>query len=801
MVEWHYTFKEEVNMYFNILKKDLKKKKTMNIILFLFTVLASMFVASGLSNVTAVMSGTDYYMEKAGVGDYIIITMKGDGGVPAILDASENVESYRVENPCFIQKTDIRVNGRELELNNGNQLYLIQTIPKDGFNFYLSDNKKLDSVNNGEIYVTAGWLQKSGSKLGDSIGVSLDGKNMEFKIAGEIKDALLGSDMMGNTRLIISEEDWESFFMQESLNPYKGYIYNISTNDESALSSEVSEASNIVFDGSSSVVKLTYIMELIVAMIVLVLSICLIIVSFVILKFVITFSVQEEFREIGVMKAIGIRNSKIRSLYAVKYLFMAVTGGITGFILSLPFGNMLLSAVSEKMVLGNDKGILINVIGAAAVILIMIFFTYLCTGRVKKFTPIDAIRNGQTGERYRKKTVYPLYRAHTKGALYMAVNDILSAPRRFFTIILSFFLCSIFVLGVVMVTDTMSSKNLITVFGKEADVYINDSKLVKIEYMKKGGSEELKESYDKMEKELSDNGMPGQVSMEVWYKFRCEVNGRSYTVSFQQNTETSASDYEYTEGYAPQNADEIAITPAIGKKLGIQIGDILKVDFGEEKRDCMVVGYFQSLNQLGEIIRLHEDAPASMEYASAIMSYQIEFDDNPDEAEIGRRIEWIKDFYGINDVFSAAGYCSDNIGVVDTMEGISKLLLGITCIVVILVTVLMERSFIFDETGQIALLKAVGFKDRTIIKWHICRFMLIGIISEILAAALTLPVTKLWCDPIWGMMGATDVEYFFNPLSILLIYPGVVLAVTLASISVTALYTKKIKSRDIVNIE
>ena len=41
-------------MIFHILKNDLKRKKTMNIILFLFIVLATMFVASGINNVITV---------------------------------------------------------------------------------------------------------------------------------------------------------------------------------------------------------------------------------------------------------------------------------------------------------------------------------------------------------------------------------------------------------------------------------------------------------------------------------------------------------------------------------------------------------------------------------------------------------------------------------------------------------------------------------------------------------------------------------------------------------------------------
>ena len=62
-------------MLLRILKKDLKRKKTMNLILFLFIVLATMFVASGINNVVTVINGTEYYLDKAGVEDFVICTM------------------------------------------------------------------------------------------------------------------------------------------------------------------------------------------------------------------------------------------------------------------------------------------------------------------------------------------------------------------------------------------------------------------------------------------------------------------------------------------------------------------------------------------------------------------------------------------------------------------------------------------------------------------------------------------------------------------------------------------------------
>ena len=452
-------------MYFNILKKDLKRKKTMNIILLLFTILASMFVSSGLNNVINVMNGTDYFLDRAGIGDYIVITQNGDGGVTDILDNSDNVTDYKREECYWADKEDITVEGKPVTMKNST--IVIQAYGKEGLTYFDGENRELSGVNKGEIYVTAGFLIKNNINIGDKISFKLHGIDETFRIAGKIKDALFGSDMMGNTRFILNEDDFETFVQSEEMQPYSGCIFYINSENVKALSSEITSANNILFSGNRDMIKLCYVMDMIVAMIVLVLSVMLCIVSFVLLKFVITFTINEEFREIGVMKAIGIKNLKIRSLYMTKYFAISVIGGIIGFFAGIPFGNMLIESVSEKMLLGNDSGLLLNVIGTVIVILIMIGFAYLCTGKIKKSTPVDAIRNGQTGERFKKKNKYSVRKCHFGNAFYMALNDVVSAPKRFVTIMLSFFICSIFVFGVVMVCDTMRSDKLIGTFGKK----------------------------------------------------------------------------------------------------------------------------------------------------------------------------------------------------------------------------------------------------------------------------------------------------------------------------------------------
>ena len=787
-------------MIFRILKNDLKRKKTMNIILFLFIVLATMFVASGINNVITVMNGTDYYLDKAGVGDYVIITM-GEGAVGALdemLETEEAIKEYRLEQVVFGTQADITTEtGEEIECKNTT---IYQSIEASAITFFDSKNEPITDIEPGHIYVCGSFMDDNGFEAGDVICFEHSGVKLKFILDGTAKDALLGSEFMGNTRFVMSEEDMKLLLEKEEIfEHYRGEVCYIDTEDAGAIKSAMTQVSNVAFDGARGVIKTAYIMDMIIAFVVLILSICLIIVSFVVLKFSITFTITEEFREIGVMKAVGLSNGKIRSLYIIKYLMLAIMGAVCGFFASIPFGKLLLDSVNKKMMLGNDSAILVNILGAVLVVCIIVCFAYICTGKVKKSTPVDAIRNGQTGERYQKKTVLRIQKFPAGNAFFMAANDILSSPKRYLTIMISFGLCTLFVLMLVNTTATMKSPNLLSTLVTESHLYVDD--VAAVMGSMTGTKEDMQARMEEMGEELSEAGMPAKVCIEVQYKYPMTFQGNDYVFTCQQGIYTDYDEYVYLEGVAPENAYEIAITPQISELTGAKIGDTITVHYGDADMDCMVTAYYQTLNQLGEILRLHPDAPTDFQHISSAMSYQIEFLDETTEEEVELRKERVKDLFDCEDVMNATEYCIDCTAVADTIESIQLLLLGITLVVVVLVIILMERSFIADEKSQIAILKAIGFQDSAIIKWHVYRLGLVGLMAVVLAAVLSIPMTHLCISPIFGIMGAVDVEYNIDPLQIFLLYPGIVLVMTIVATWITALYTKTIKSSDTANIE
>ena len=74
MLQSNHKAKGAAEMYLQILKKDLKRKRAMNVILLVFIILASMFMSSGVSNIITVTTALDSYFEMADVPDYWVLS-------------------------------------------------------------------------------------------------------------------------------------------------------------------------------------------------------------------------------------------------------------------------------------------------------------------------------------------------------------------------------------------------------------------------------------------------------------------------------------------------------------------------------------------------------------------------------------------------------------------------------------------------------------------------------------------------------------------------------------------------------
>ena len=789
-------------MYLSILKKDLKRKKAMNMILLLFIILATMFVSSSVNNIINVTTALDNYFEMANVPDYLVATMNKNLSVDIdeTVGSASAVDRYAVENILFLSSDNFIFGDEDIVINGGTNL-----VQSDiWMNYFLSDGSILETVKPGEFYMTEGKADALGVDVGDRLTIELNGVSREFVLADKIKDALFGSNQLSITRYIISEEDFECFLSAENTEEYYGgtlvYLYS---SDMEKVSTQIKPiVDNSIRTMDRAFMEFCYILDMIVVGVLLVVSIILIAIAFVVLRFTIFFTLSEEFREIGVMKAIGIGNFRIRGLYLVKYMGLSVIGATIGFALSFPFGEMLMSVSSQSIIVGNQSPILINIFCTVLVIAVILLFCYECTDKVKKMTPIDAIRNGQTGERFRKKSLMSLGKSKLSVTSFLALNDIASSPKRYGIISLTFFLCLSLLLILSATVSTMNSDSLATTFGwADCDIYI-DSK-IGAECILEDGHEKLEKHLNNMEQTLAQNDIPAKCYQETMFNLPVAFGENESNICIYQGTGTTMDMYEYTAGTVPQNTDEIAITRIAADKLNADIGDTVTIKTIDGDKEYMITGFFQSMNTQGSGIRLHSDEYINYAQATGYVNTQIVFTDNPDSEEINWRMEEIQRIFPeYENIETCAETVKDMLGVADTLASVKSLIVILAIILAALITVLMERSFIAKEQGEIALMKAVGTRNGKIYAYHALRFLFVGIITVFIGEMFAMPLTHLCIDPIFKMMGMElAVDYVINPVEMYLIFPIVILATTTVSAFLTSIYTRKIKSSDTANIE
>ena len=790
-------------MYLNILKKDLKRKKTMNVILLIFVILSAMFMSSSVNNILAVTNGLDFFFEKADMADYYVLALDNDGKeFKEALDGSDSVTDYRREETLFTSGKNIEIDG-EL-LNSLSRAALFMSVDNTKINYFAPDNTPITEVESGKAYVSGPFGNENNLKIGDKFTLIVGETEKEFEYLGRAKDALLGSDFMGNPRFILNDKDYEYLCSDEESLYYTGGVYYIDTTDISDVESMIGDQKGVLFPGSNSTVRTTYIMSMIVAALLLVVSVFLIIISFVVLKHTIGFTLVEEFREIGVMKAIGMKNSSIRALYLTKYFVITIVGSFIGFVVSMPFSKMMLNAVSESMYIQSENSVLVATLCSLAVIAITLLFCWGSTRKIKKFSPIDAVRSGQTGERFRKKGIMHLGKSKLNSTAFLAMNDIASTPKKYSIVTIIFAMLMLLIMILANTANTLNSEKLLFLLGcTESDAYITlTEEATKAIGSNVDSEDSIADSIKSIEKTLEDNGIPGTVHVESMYNATILCNDIKTGVMFQYCPDTKASDYTYSEGVAPENSSEVALSYLVAEKLEVGIGDTITFHINGEEKDCMVTALFQTFNQLGSVGRLHEDFDVSGLELSNTFSFQVDFDDEVDEKECERRIEKIKDIYDTNRVYNCADFVKDCTGAADTISAVKNMVLIITLLIVVLIAVLMERSFISAEKSEIALMKAIGFSNKSIIWHHTLRFALVAFFASILAAILCMPLTKLAIDPIMGIMGAVSgVGYEIVPFEIFVLYPVIIVAVTIISAFFTSIYTNTIKSSDASNIE
>ena len=207
--------KEGKDMLLHMLKKDLRKRMGVNLILFVFITLATVFLSSSINNILVVTGAVDDYLDYANAPDINIVTSSDiqKDEILAWLEQEQQdgvISQFDYESFLILNDKSFQLIGKDTNSvldTNGQGLYVSsinaeynKVFDPDGNQFILAKN---------EIAFPQYVMERNNLSPNDQISFSINGKLYTFMIKTAMKDATFGSEMVGMIRLVISQEAFE----------------------------------------------------------------------------------------------------------------------------------------------------------------------------------------------------------------------------------------------------------------------------------------------------------------------------------------------------------------------------------------------------------------------------------------------------------------------------------------------------------------------------------------------------------------------------------------------------------------
>jgi len=794
-------------MLLHILKKDLKRKRTMNLVLFLFITMAAAFLASSVNNLVTIQGAVDWFLDMTKTPDFICFIGLESGEespVEEFLEGCQYVTEYSVYDVHMLMDDEMEIvscasepEKHEYETEN---TVVIGKVPEN-FMKVFDEEGNLFVLKEGEIALPNLQAEANGLQKGDILKISCEGKEREFTVKAIVKDAGFGSQYISVKRIFISEEDYD--WLYEDAETVSALLCGVNYSDKDAFMMEFGKnnfKTRSSLDGST--IKMCYVFDMLIAGILIVVSICLILISFLILRFTIVFTLQEDDKEIGIMKAIGIRDRGIKGIYLLKYLAIALLGAGAGLVISFPFGKLLLSQTMKSLVLSDGKSkVWIQFLCAAAIVLIVLLFSFGSTGKVKRFTAMEAIRKGGNGERYTSGNLLRLHnRKRMPPFVYMACNDVLSSKKRYLMLAMIFCVGTMLILIPLKVIHTLEDKNIIRTFGiQDSSVFINTGEMES--YIAEKDDHAIKSDLDKIRKSLSEHGLKAEVWVEVMYSIPCYGGdpGKVYTYYTSQQIGRDRDDYDVIEGKVPVLPNEVMVAEYSARELGVGIGDTLYYQYGDREEEFIVTGIYQTMMNLGKGLRVGRDAEMEYQSLGNVFDIQAQIDSDLGEEELKEQVEEIFPEYKVT---GSREYVNSMTGDIQNQLGaVQRLITGVVLFINIMITALTMKTLIAREQGEVVILKSIGFSNRALKGWQSMRILLVLFIAIFVSVLLSELLSPVMVGPVFSMMGGTNIKLVTRPFEAYVLYPLIMLAVTGTAAYLCAGWVKKVEFKEINTIE
>ena len=679
------------------------------------------------------------------------------GRIQHFADAHSSVEAFQALEFLNIDGAEIGIGGNSLAWSVQDNGFSTQS---GEFDFLLDLNGDVIRPSDGEIYVPIYYMREGAAKLGDTVTT----RGILFTVAGFSRDSIMNAGLVGSKRFLVSENDYEkirSFGIME-------YLIEFRFTDDypvSAFESDYLEA-NLPANGPPAVNyalmrMMNAIADGIMIAVLMLIGLLVIAVTFLCIRFTLLAKIEEDYREIGVLKAIGLSVSHIKKLYMVKYGAIAGIACVLGFMVSLLIQGPFME--NMRLYMGESNrflaGLLFGMTGAAVIFLIIMLYVNGILRRFRKISAAQAIRFGAPQEKSKSAKVFLLSRSRFLSCnVFLGVKDVLSRKKLYVTMLMVLVISSFIINVPQNIYNTISAKNFMTYIGiGECDMRIDTNQTQTEHLMRKTAEiadmlarDNQVSNYAvlicKMFETTADDGTTGRLRVELG--------------------DHTAFPITYSKGHAPQAKTEIALSTLYADDLGRDVGDtvILSVD-GEDKR-LTVSGIYSDVTNGGRTSKaVFETTQRDILWSSIPVAF---YDGSLTDAKVSH----YREMFPFAKVSGVEEYIRQTFGsAIAAVQIASYASIAVTVALTVLVTLLFMKMLVTKDRYPIAVLKSFGFTNSGITAQYKTRSVMVLILGVMIGTVLANTLGELVGAAMIFTFGASSFNFVVNPLFAYLFSP------------------------------
>ncbi|KAB1435979.1 FtsX-like permease family protein [Candidatus Galacturonibacter soehngenii] len=744
-------------MYYRIIRNDFMKNKLITGTIMVFISISAMLVSLAAILIVNLSGSIDTLMTKAKTPHFMQMHT-GEINEERLLEfvlQNSKVDEFQVAEFLNLENSRIFINENSLSHSVQDNGVAVQN---KTFDYLLDLEGNVITVSPGEIYVPVSYKKDGTAKLGDSVLIY----GHKFLVAGFLRDSQMNSLLASSKRFLIHEADYSQLEDVGS----KEYLIEYRLKDKKDINvfeAEYTKA-NLEKNGPTLTYPLFQMLNAISdgIMIGVLLLVCILVVaiSFMCIRFTLLAKIEEDYKEIGVLKAIGLRVTDIKKIYLAKYAVITAVSCILGIILSTVFRGKLLWNI--RLTLGESAyssyAFCFGIMGVILVFFTMIAYVNKVLKRFKKISPAQAIRFGMNQEKSIESRGFTLSNnVLLPTNVFLGLKDVFVRKKLYITMLLVFVIASFIMIVPQNLYHTIAKESFGTYMG------IGQSDL-RIGIMQTKGN--MRERAEEIAQILSKDEYVSAYTILTTKTFQIQkLDGSIENMKIELGDHTTFP-LKYAKGRAPINEDEIALSKLNADELKKVVGDTIILLSEGTKRELKVCGIYSDITNGGKTAKAtFTDDSADIMWCSIDVLLS-------DATMIAKRVVEYKECFPYAKVSDIKEFMLQTFGpTIRSIHMVSVVSLSIALLISLFITLLFIKMLMAKDQYAIAVMKSFGFTIYDVTIQYITRSFFLLFMGVTIGVLMANTFGETLAGMILSALGASTFRFEVNVVSSYLISP------------------------------